>query len=52
MTDDELIKQVASIWVANGGDAEGLDYSYKKLRYCIEEMSKINKKIEEMEEGV
>lgn len=38
MSDNELIRQVAELWVASGGDAEGLDWSYQKLKKAIQEV--------------
>ena len=35
MTDDELIDAVAELWVSNGGDAEGLDWCYLKIKDAI-----------------
>ena len=37
MNDNELIELIADIWVKNGGDAEGLDYVYEKLKARIKE---------------
>jgi hypothetical protein len=38
MTDSQLINLIASIWVLNGGDAEGLDYCYGRLKEEIKKM--------------
>ena len=35
MTDEELINQVAQLWVANGGDAKGIDYCVEKIKNAI-----------------
>jgi hypothetical protein len=35
MSDDQLIAEVAKLWVDNGGDAEGLTWCYDKLRDAI-----------------
>jgi len=38
MNDEQLVEKVAEIWVENGGDANGLDYLYLKLKKRIEEL--------------
>ena len=38
MSDNELIELVAQTWVANGGDAEGIAFCWKKIKDCIEEL--------------
>jgi hypothetical protein len=35
MSDDQLIAEVAKLWMDNGGDAEGLAWCYEKLRDAI-----------------
>jgi hypothetical protein len=35
MNDDDLIDTVATLWVNNGGDADGLDWVYNKLKEKI-----------------
>jgi len=37
MTDKELFKEIARMWVDNGGDSEGLLFSVDALRRAIEE---------------
>ena len=37
MNDSEFIKNIAELWVEQGGDAEGLDFVYAKLRSAIKE---------------
>ena len=43
MNDKELIETIAQIWVSNGGDAEGLDWCYLKLKQKINELSELKK---------
>ena len=40
MTDSQLIEIIATIWVENGGDAEGLDWTYNQLKEAIEQKCK------------
>ena len=42
MTDIELINLIAQIWVQNGGDIEGFDWSYNKIKDAIEELKRKN----------
>jgi hypothetical protein len=35
MTDDQLIAEVARVWVDGGGDAEGLDWCRQKLKEAV-----------------
>lgn len=35
MTDDQLIAEVARVWVDGGGDAEGLDWCHQKLKEAV-----------------
>lgn len=35
MTDDQLISEVARLWVDGGGDAEGLDWCHQKLKEAV-----------------
>lgn len=35
MTDDELIAEVARVWVNGGGDADGLDWCHQKLKAAV-----------------
>lgn len=35
MTDDQRIAEVARVWVDGGGDAEGLDWCYQKLKEAV-----------------
>jgi hypothetical protein len=36
MTDAELFEKIAIMWVDNGGDAEGLDYTQSNLKEAIQ----------------
>lgn len=36
MTDAELTKAVADLWVKNGGDADGFDWLRRRIREEIE----------------
>ena len=36
MTDEELIAEVARVWVDGGGDAEGIDWCYSKLKAAVQ----------------
>ena len=35
MTDDQLIAEVARVWVDGGGDADGLDWCHQKLKEAV-----------------
>ena len=35
MTDNELISHVAKVWVAGGGDADGLSWCFDKLKEAV-----------------
>ena len=35
MTDEQLIAEVARVWVDNGGDADGLDWCHQKLKEAV-----------------
>lgn len=35
MTDSELIKEVARLWVENGGDVDGFDWCSQKIKDAI-----------------
>lgn len=35
MTDNQLIAEVARVWVDGGGDAEGLDWCHQKLKEAV-----------------
>lgn len=37
MSDEKLFAEIARIWVANGGDAEGIDWSISKLKQAIQD---------------
>jgi len=39
MKDEKLIDLIARIWVANGGDADGIDWAWKKIRDRIAKLS-------------
>jgi hypothetical protein len=49
MTDKELIGLIAEIWTQNGGDAEGLDWSYSALKKAIRELTEQKERTEESE---
>lgn len=35
MTDEQLIAEVARVWVDGGGDADGLDWCHQKLKEAV-----------------
>lgn len=35
MTDKELCSLIANIWLENGGDAEGFEWCWRKIRDAI-----------------
>jgi hypothetical protein len=41
MSDAKLIAEIAKIWVENGGDAEGIDWCYTRIKEKIKELSKL-----------
>ena len=46
MTDTELIKLIAKIWVENGGDVEGIDYCYRRIKDEINKLKPPRKELE------
>lgn len=36
MSDERLIDEVATLWVENGGDAEGIAWCWKRIQEAIE----------------
>ena len=36
MSDERLIDEVATIWVENGGDAEGIAWCWKRIQEAVE----------------
>jgi len=37
MTDDQLINEMAELWVVNGGDAEGISWCWQRIQQAVEE---------------
>ena len=37
MTEEERIDRMAELWVAKGGDVEGLDYMWSRLRRSVQD---------------
>jgi len=50
MSDEALIDLIAGIWVANGGDADGLDWCYSKLKLKV--IEKMGDKLKELPKEV
>lgn len=46
MSDEELIRDVACMWVDAGGDAEGLAWSFEKLKAAISDEIAVRASIE------
>jgi len=38
MIDNELVELVARIWVSNGGDEDGLEFCWNKLKEKVKEL--------------
>lgn len=47
MTDNQLIAEVARVWVDGGGDAEGLDWCHRKLKEAVN--AEIENRMQEQE---
>ena len=43
MEEKELIKLIANIWIANGGDAEGIEWCWAKIRDEVKKQLRNNK---------
>jgi len=37
MTDDKLFAEIATLWVDNGGDDEGIAWCWQKIRDAVRE---------------
>lgn len=37
MSDQKLTQTIAELWVDNGGDAEGFDWCYAKIKQAIQD---------------
>jgi len=51
--DQKLVKLIAQMWVASGGDADGFEWSQRKIQEHIEvleELEKLQKPFEERKE--
>lgn len=35
MTDEQLVAELARVWVDGGGDADGLDWCHQKLKAAV-----------------
>lgn len=40
MSDDELIEAVARLWVENGGDSEGIAWTWTKIKDKVAEIER------------
>jgi len=38
MSDEQMIQMVAELWVANGGDADGIDFLKEKIKEAIDKL--------------
>lgn len=36
MSDEQLIDEIATLWVKNGGDAEGIVWCWKRIQEAVE----------------
>ena len=36
MSDERLIAEVARVWVDGGGDAEGINWCYRRIKEAVE----------------
>ena len=43
MNDEELIDEIARLWIALGGDAEGFEWLEEKIKRRIEELEEVRK---------
>jgi len=39
MNDENLIRAMAELWVENGGDSEGIFWSWSKIQKAVEEIT-------------
>lgn len=42
MSDDELIRAVADLWMENGGDAEGFEWVQRRIREELERREEVD----------
>lgn len=41
MSDENLIAEIARVWVAGGGDSDGIDWCHRRIKEAVaEEMSR------------
>ena len=40
MSDDEFVRRIAELWIDLGGDDEGVDWLWRKLKYEIQRQQK------------
>ena len=54
MSDDELIDRVARMWIACGGDADGVAWCWRRLQERVAQLQAIQQehKIEHEERGM
>lgn len=43
MSDEELITKIAELWVQNGGDAEGIEWCWVRIRDKVKEITEDSK---------
>jgi len=44
MSDEELIAEVARVWVAGGGDAEGIVWCWRRIQEAVQRLQDEEKK--------
>jgi hypothetical protein len=37
MSDEQLINEMAELWVANGGDAEGIAFNWQRIQQAVQD---------------
>lgn len=37
MSDEQLINEMADLWIANGGDAEGIAFNWQRIQQAVQD---------------
>lgn len=43
MGDDPLVEEMARVWIAGGGDAEGIAWCWKKIQEKVAELAAVER---------
>lgn len=45
MNDEQLIEAMAELWVNNGGDADGIDWCWHRIKEAVERKTATNNEV-------